>query len=186
MPNPLATPADLADMWRPLADSETARAERLIVKASAMLRQNAPKAPSIDQRIALFATDPNSLQALDPDLVATVVATIVKRFISNVDGAVSQTESVSGYSKSTSWALRGDKDIRGEMQITEADLDKLRPYQPLAQIGSIRIRPAMAPPPFGAYGAGGIISSELLEMGREPVVIEVPVPIYDPTTAAFS
>jgi hypothetical protein len=181
MPEPLASVDDLADMWRPLLDSETDRAANLIDKASAMLRQNTPPVPSLDARIAMFDADPTSYQGLDRTLVATVVATIVKRFISNVEGVVSQTQTVGPFSQAQSYALRGDKDVRGEMQVTAGDLDRLRPYPTArARIGSIRIRPSMATGPFGGIGHGQVIDCLLLEFGNTPTVIGVPVPIYSP------
>lgn len=181
MPEPLATVDDLADMWRPLLDSETDRAANLIEKASAMLRQNTPPVPSLDQRIAMFDADPTSYQGLDRTVVATVVATIVKRFISNVEGVVSQTQTAGPFSQSQSYALRGDKDVRGEMQITVGDLDRLRPYPTAkSRIGSIRIRPTMQAGPFGQSAYGQVIDCLLLEFGNTPTVVGVPVPIYSP------
>jgi hypothetical protein len=171
-PEALAQPSDLEDMWRPLADSEMLRAVRLIQKASALLRQ---AQPHIDNRIALFSTDPTNVAALDPTIVATVVATIVKRFIANVEGVASQT--VGPYS--VSYALRVEKDIRGELQVTENDLQALRAYKPTAAIGSIRVKPSLAPWPIGDYGpVFGAPLSEFVEFFGTPVVVEMPVPIY--------
>lgn len=171
-PTALAQVSDLEDMWRPLADAETPRAVNLIAKASALLRQ---AAPHIDARIALFTSGSTDVGALDPILVATVVATIVKRFISNVEGVASQ--SVGPYS--VAFALRAEKDVRGELQVTDTDLAALRPYQPTAAIGSIKVRPSLAPWPYGDYGptTGRIIASELLDFpAGGPTVVEVPVP----------
>lgn len=172
----LAVADDLEDMWRPLTDDEKPRIARLLVKASALLRQ---AAPHVDARVAQFYEDPTVVGALDPVTVATVVATIVKRFISNVEGVASET--VGPYH--VAYALRQEKDIRGELQITENDLKALRPYQPKAAIGSIRVRPALAPWPFGRIGGfgGGFLSPGqvdglLIEEGFDTGVVEVPVP----------
>lgn len=141
----LATYLDLQDMWRPLADSEIDRASGLLIRATALLRQ---AAPSVDDRIAAWQANPADPRGLDPTVVATVVATIVKRFISNVEGVASQ--SVGGYS--VSYALRTEKSIRGELQVTKEDLEALFPNRKRARIGTIRIRPALAPRPIGRYG----------------------------------
>lgn len=173
MPTPLAIPDDLADMWRPLLDAEIPRAVSLINKASALLRQ---AQPHIDARIALYTSDPGNVAALDPTLAATVVATIVKRFIANVEGVASQT--VGPYS--VAYALRAEKDVRGELQVTDNDLMALRPYQPKARIGSIKVKASLAPWPIGEYGPmwGGFPMSEFVEFCAEPVVVEMPVPLY--------
>lgn len=152
---PLAETSDLEDMWRPLDTSEVQRAENLLAKASALLRQ---VQPNVDARIAAFQEDPTDPIGVDPVLVATVVATIVKRFISNVEGATSQSIGP----LSMSYALRGDKDVRGELQVTSGDLQKLQMYRPKSRIGSIRVRPSMAAPIGGSlayYGSTAILAT---------------------------
>ena len=178
---PLATTSDLEDMWRPLLPSEVARARNLIDKASGLLRQSTPAVPSLDDRIALYASDSNNIQALDPTVVATVVATMVKRFISNVEGVTSTTETVGPFSQAKSFALRGDKDVRGELQVTDSDLKALRPYAPKNKLGSIKVKAALAPWPFGRIGSPpyGVIDSLWLDFNG-PDVVEMPVPIYAP------
>jgi hypothetical protein len=157
MPNPLADEYDLEDMWRPLAADEVPRALNLIDKASALLRQ---VAPHVDQRIAAFAANPADPTGLDPTIVATVVATIVKRFISNVEGIASQ--SVGGFS--ISYALRSERSVRGELQVTADDLNALRMYRPRSRIGTIRVRAALAPNPLGGVG-GMYANSSILATG---------------------
>lgn len=140
MPDPLASAEDVEDLWRPLTDTETPRVERLIEKASALLRQATRQ--TIDTRIALYATAPTDPKAVDPLIAATVVATVVKRFISNVDGAVSESDTAGPYGHTVAYALRGDKnDVRGQMIITEQDLEALSPEIP-AQVGSIMVGPS--------------------------------------------
>lgn len=137
MGDPLAETSDLEDMWRPLADSEVSRASNLIDKASAMLRQATRQ--TIDTRIGLWETNPTDPRAVDPLVAATVVATIVKRFISNVDGVVSKNVTVGPYSQSEAFALRGDKnDLRGQMIVTDEDLATLAPELP-PQVGSFMV-----------------------------------------------
>lgn len=153
----LATTDDLADMWRPLNSDELTRASNLLSRASALLRQ---VAPHVDDRISRHNADPTDPMGLDPVLVATVVATIVKRFISNVEGVASQ--SVGGYS--VRYALRTEKTIRGELQVTQEDLDALRPYLPKSRIGTIRTRAALAPSPLAMWG-GFYANSAILATG---------------------
>jgi len=133
----LAELGDLEDMWRPLSDDEKPRALNLLEKASGLLRQKTRQ--TIDTRIGLFTTDPTDPRAVDPQVVATVVATVVKRFLSNVDGAASTTETAGPFSKSTAYVLRGDKnDVRGELVVTDQDIEALAPEVP-AQVGSMKV-----------------------------------------------
>jgi hypothetical protein len=142
----LCTADDVADMWRPLIDdAERSKVERLIGKASSLLRQ---KLPSVDTRIATFATLPGDVSALDPDTVAAVVATIVKRFLSNPDGATHVSKSLGGASVSSGYALRGDKDVRGELIVTDDDLAKLEaPVSSKPWLRTITTKHRMAPNP---------------------------------------
>lgn len=150
MSAPLATPDDVTDMWRTLADdAETNRVVNLIRVASGKLRQACPF--NIDTRIALFARTPQNPVALDPQVVANVVATIVKRFLVNTEGFASTSEGVGPYSKSGVFVNRYDKtgsDVRGAIQVIEADIDELRPAVPTRIPGVIQLTPthAMQPP----------------------------------------
>jgi hypothetical protein len=140
----LCTPDDVADLWRPLIDdTERARVDRLIGKASSLLRQ---KLPSVDTRIATFATTPTDVAALNPDTVAAVVAVVVKRFLSNPDGTTHIQKSLGGASVSYGYALRGDKDPRGDLVITEDDLAKLNPpMQSNPWLGTVTTKQKLAP-----------------------------------------
>jgi hypothetical protein len=140
MAAPLAHPSDVEDVWRPIADDERPRIFSLIAKASALLRQIVP---AVDDRIGLFATDPTSPRALDPVLVADVVATAVKNFINNPDGVATKTESVGPYSQSVSFLARGEKsNPAGQLMFTQELLDRLQPGQSMSELyGSIRTRP---------------------------------------------
>lgn len=125
---PLAQPSDVADVWRPLTDAETAQVANLIAKASAKLRQLAPW--DIDARIALSTSNPTNPMALQAEVVADVVATIVKRLLVNPDGVALSSETVGPFSRSQSYVNRYDKtgsDVRGALQVTDSDIDQLRP-----------------------------------------------------------
>lgn len=139
---PLADVQDVVDIWRPLSDAESATVGRLIDKASAKLRHACPF--DIDARIALFETDPTQPTALDPSVVADRVASIVKRFLVNPDGAVSASRSAGPFSESTTYVNRYDKggaDVRGELQITEGDIDALRPSEPTEIPFTVELKP---------------------------------------------
>jgi hypothetical protein len=153
MASVLATTADLEDMWRPLQAAETARAGRLLVKASSLLRQ---KMPYLDARIARFVVDPTDQGGLDPVTVSIVVATMVKRFLSNVEGVAAETAGPFG----VTYAIRGEKDVRGEMAVSASDLEALSPYRSKkSRVGSIKTRPHLAPWPYGDLGGPGAGSS---------------------------
>lgn len=122
MTTPLATPDDVAVVWRPLTPDETVQVEALILRASAKLRHAARF--NIDAAIAVHASDPTSPQAIDPIVVADVVATVVKRFLVNPNGAAS--ENVGPYSRV--YVARSDKsgaDVRGALAVTASDLEQL-------------------------------------------------------------
>lgn len=176
---PLSDATTVADLWRPLTSDETDRVTRLVAMASALLRQ---KAPWVDDRISLFASDPTNPAGLDPDTVSAVVATIVKRFLSNVQGVVS--EGVGPYS--VTYAIRGEKDVRGEMYVTDGDLDKVKvPEKTGSRIGTLKTRPRMAPWPAGEMGKPGVDVGEsasdlwLSDLGGSPD--EFPYAGYTPT-----
>ena len=170
---PLADTSDLEDMWRPLQDSEVQRATNLIAKASALLRQ---VQPHIDARIAAFQANAADPTGLDPTLVATVVATIVKRFIANVEGVASQ--SVGPFS--VSYALRTEKSVRGELQVTQEDLNALQMYRPRNRIGTIRVRAALAPSPLstagGFYANSAILATGLYDSAWESELADLGYP----------
>ncbi len=166
MAKPLAIPDDVADLWRPLTTDETGRVFRLIDKASALLRQ---KVPWVDARMVLFTADPGNIGGLDPQTVANVTATIVKRFLVNPDGATNTSETTGPFSYSKGFALRGDKDVRGELLVTESDILALTPAQKSkARIGTIRTSARMAPWPYGNNNLGNVDSLLLLGAMSDP------------------
>lgn len=95
---PLAHLEDVSAVWRPVAADEVERVSYLIALASAKLR--AAVTFDLDARTALYATDPSAVTALDPVLVAGVVAGMVKRVLVNPSGVQSTTRSVGPYSES--------------------------------------------------------------------------------------
>lgn len=144
--DPLADYTDVESVWRPLTDAEQDQVYDLISKASAKLRQ-AGRALNIDARMALFLTTPTDPHALDPIIVADVVATIVKRFLVNPDGLASESESEGPFSHSGTYVNRYDKtgsDVRGAIQIIQSDLDQLMPGATVSGIGTVRPRQGLA------------------------------------------
>jgi len=162
MSQPLAVPSDVEDMWRPLSGSEMSRVANLITKASSMLRQ---RAPWLDARMARFKVDPTDLGGLDPVTVATVVATIVKRFLVNPDGATNTSETTGPYSYSRGFALRGDRDVRGELSVTDSDVAALAPAQlSPSRIGTIKSHARLAPWPYGSVGSPTIGTGSSMDL----------------------
>lgn len=143
MAAPLATFNDVQDIWPPLtaaAADEVARVDRLIAKASTKLRQKCPF--DIDARVALFQITPDDPIALDPQLVADVVASIVKRFLANPNGLVATSEGAGPFSHTETFVSRYDKtgaDTRGGMQVTDSDIEQLRPAVPSQVPSTIRL-----------------------------------------------
>lgn len=142
LPTQLAQVSDVADIWRPVTDpDEAARVNNLLVKATAKLRKACPF--DIDARIALFEAGSDDPTALDPVVVADRVALIVKRFLVNQTGVATLNESAGPYSRSSTFVNRYDKtgtDVRGELRVTDEDIDELRPAVPAPTVGSIRVR----------------------------------------------
>lgn len=129
--DPFADPNDLAAVWRPLSDAEAQQAMNLLAAASSKLRHACPF--DIDARVALFEAGSTDPTALDPVLVTDVVVTIVKRYMVNIQGAATMSQSVGPYSQSATFVNRYDKtgsDVRGAIQVTDSDIDQLRPAVP--------------------------------------------------------
>lgn len=103
----LAVAADVIGMFRPLSDAETTLAESLILRASAMLRNNAP---TIDARIAAGT--------LDPVLASTAVAQMVIRVLKNPNSYRQQTTGPFSVTYDKDWAC-------GFLTVLQADLDTI-------------------------------------------------------------
>jgi hypothetical protein len=148
--DPFAEPLDVETaLLRPLTDTELVYVPGLLQQASDQLRN---KAPSIDNRIAWYLADRTNPAGVSPGVVASVIAGVVKRYMSNPRGWASETETVGIYSTSHSYALRGEKETRGALQVTDDDLRELFPNRKRLRVGSLRLQPALAPRPVGRYG----------------------------------
>lgn len=134
---PLAQVDDVAAIWRPIAAGEIARVAHLIDVASAKLRARLPF--DIDARTALYAVDPLDPIALDPVVVANVVAAIVKRVLVNPEGLASTTQSVGPYSESRTFSGKAESEARGEIYVTEDDVCELLPKQPFRSVRSLSV-----------------------------------------------
>jgi hypothetical protein len=141
---PLAIADDVADIWRPLSSVESARAASLCTKASALLRN---EVRNIDDRVALYSTTPDDATALPAEVVATVVAGMVKRVMVNSDGVRSKSESAGPFARSMTFveSTAAAPSSLGELIVTEQDLAKLTPRTPRNQMSSIRISAGLAP-----------------------------------------
>lgn len=150
MTQPLATFADVQDLLPTLSSADEARVSNLLVKASALLRQ---RIPWIDSRVSRFQADATDLGGVDPVTVATVVATIVKRYLVNPSGATNQSETIGPWSHSQGFALRGDKDVRGELIVTDSDIANLTPARKSkSRLKTIKQKGRLAPWPYGDVG----------------------------------
>lgn len=142
----LCQPSDVSTaLLRPLTATEITYVPSLIVNASALLRN---AAPSIDDRMARFTPNGTDPTSIDPVVVATVVAGVVKRYMTNPQGIASQ----SAGPFSVAYALRTEKGARGVLQVTDEDLRTLFPNRKRMRAGTIRTRPGLAPRPVGRYG----------------------------------
>lgn len=155
MGTPLASIEDVQLMYTPLAGADQPTLDQitgLIRKASAILRQ---RIPWVDDRIARFLVDATDVGGLDPDLVADVVATMIKRFLVNQSGATNQSETVGPYSHATGFVIRGEKNIvLGELFLSDSDIDKLRgPVKLSPKIGTARMGSTLNHLAHGYYDA---------------------------------
>jgi hypothetical protein len=190
---PLADLDDLADVWRdpqqPLDDPEVqARCERLLAVASAKLRQRAPY--DVDARIGLLSTDPADPAALDPQLVASVVANVVKRFLINPEGVVSQSDGVGPFPYSRNFvgmaARTGGQDERGQVIVTDDDLDQLRPAERALRGGRrVTLHPTRMMNPTSQWWRGSTVNpaTGLPDASYEPEFAEESAgwdPSFDP------
>lgn len=128
---PLADPADLAAMWRPLSAAEETVAESLVQVASALIRR---KLPSIDTWIADGT--------LDNSIVLYVVTEMIKAAVEFGDrpaGAKSVSESMGPFTIAVTY------DAVGRLSLTDDLLALLAPEKTEPRIASIRLFPALGP-----------------------------------------
>lgn len=124
----LASPDDVAELWRALSTEETALARTLIRYASAILRR---RVTDLDARVA--SGD------VGADLVALVVARMVLRVMQSPAGGVkSQTVGPYSVTYDTAAAAR-------HLVLDPDDLALLAPVPstPTSPVGSIRLRPGL-------------------------------------------
>lgn len=132
----MAIPDNLADlddlsavMQRTLTDDQGQRALQLLVRATALLRI---QAPWVDDKIADGS--------LDRLAVGAVVAGVVKRVLQNPGGLVAIT--TGPYSRTLQTRSGGGND--GDLVVLPADVAKLTQSQRSAP-GQIKLVPALAP-----------------------------------------
>lgn len=141
----LATLPDVEDLWRPLTSDERGRVDRLIVKASALLRQ---KLPGIDQRMELT---PDDRRYLHPAVVADVVASAVKLYLDNPSGLQAGSSTRGPFSEQQTFGTPTTP--RGELDFSPSLLARLHPVVSLTDaLKPIRTSPNLAPWPLGRYG----------------------------------
>jgi hypothetical protein len=149
MPAVFATAQDVADIWRPLTDTEQAQADNLCTKASARLRQKCPF--DVDARIALYSTNPADPTALDPEIVSDVVAGIVKRAMVNPDGATSVSDTRGPFSQTRGFGGQGNQPVN-TLVVLDSDIDQLRPARAATLPSTLRIGPGTSPDPAFTHG----------------------------------
>lgn len=108
----LASVDELEKTWRPLTAAEITSASVWIRRASALLRQ---EVPSVDARIANGS--------LDADVVASVVESMVRRVMTNPDGARSMSDTVEDVTLSVTFSGEAD----GGLYLTDRERDRLMP-----------------------------------------------------------
>lgn len=175
MTAPLAAPSDVQALWRPLGPTlttpETNGINNLITIASANLRQVTPF--DIDERTALYSTDPTNPMALNPVVVAGVVAERIKSYLNNPAGAASSSDAAGPFSHSATYVNRYDKtgsDVRGSLEFTDSDVDRLRPAVPAPVPSSFTVgipQPRVLLP-NARYGRGAVIDERQAEQFLPP------------------
>lgn len=125
-------------LLRPLTDAEMEFVPDLCKQASSKLRT---AHPAIDTRLASYATDATIPGGVSPETVASMLAGVIKRVITNPTGAVSRTQSTGPYSESETYAgNRGNGEAPGGLVITASDLAQLAPMRAGYVPGTIRTR----------------------------------------------
>ncbi len=119
-----------AALLRPLTDAESTYIAALIDQAEGLLRA---RIPDIDARIAARGTgDP---KAIDPAVVAAVLAQVIARFLRSPDGAISVSQTAGPYSTTRSLQANASP---GLLTITDADIAAILPAT--ASIGARTIQ----------------------------------------------
>lgn len=125
MAEPLATPADVVEMFRPLDEQETTNATAMLRYVSAKIRA---KVPNLDARV--------TAGTLDPDLVMLAAITPVKRVLMNQEGVKQKSENTGPFSDSFTL----DSAIStGLLYISAEDVEDLAVKAPVRRFGSINV-----------------------------------------------
>lgn len=133
-PPPLATVGDVGEQFGTMTVAQQSLAGTLVRAASKLVRSRFPR---IDAQIAAGL--------LDPEVVALVVTNMVLRVLRNPGGLRSET--IGPFSKSYDTG-----DAAGLLTITKDEHGMLVPTRSGAgafAVGSIMMRPGLAPPPTG-------------------------------------
>lgn len=138
-----------AALLRPLTTVEAQYIDQLVDQASALLRT---AVPAIDTRIAKWVANPNDLTGVSTATVSACVAGVIKRYIANPLGRASEGNTTGPFGHTVSYALRGEKERRGTLEITSDDIAVLFPSRKRPRAGTFRLRPTLAPRPVGRYG----------------------------------
>lgn len=111
---------------RPLTSTESQYVDGLCDQAITKLRS---ALRSIDARVAAYEADKDAPNGIDPALVTTVLAHVVKRVLVNPQGAWSATQAIGP--KSQSMTFSGDRSggagtqAPGALAITPVDLEQI-------------------------------------------------------------
>jgi hypothetical protein len=135
-----STDAVTAALLRPLTDAEAQFVPALITDVSGQLRN---RLRTIDARIAAYQADANDPTGVDPDVVAGVLARVIKRALVNPKGLWSTSDTAGPFGHSETYpGARGGGDaatILGAV-VTAADVDQILTTG-FVKAGTIRTRP---------------------------------------------
>lgn len=124
-----------ASLLRPLTDSEQTYLPFLIEQASSLLRV---RISDIDARLDLFTA--GKTRGIDPQVVTTVLATAIARFLRNPDGSTSVSQAVGPYSTTRSTQGASDSMV-GAVTITDSDVAAILPNPLFSPARTIKTRP---------------------------------------------
>lgn len=123
------TPAVESALLRSLTAEEAARIGGLIDQVSARLRN---RRPDVDDLIEAWSASPRPANAVDPDVVASVLAEILTRKLNNPKGLWSQSDSSTDgpYSDTHSETYPGQRGgdgagAVGGIEVTDSDLRQI-------------------------------------------------------------
>jgi hypothetical protein len=114
-----------AKLLRPLTSNELRYMDELMDQASSLLRT---AMPTVDARMAAWTDQPRPRNAVDPLVVTSVLASVIKRYLANPLGAASSSDAQGPFSHTTTFASYG-KNVggTGELTVTTDDLAQIAP-----------------------------------------------------------